>query len=60
MFALDPIVEAKFRAATAKPGISLIRKRCACGKVVTALQLQRCNCCETCRKTAASALAEAA
>jgi hypothetical protein len=45
----DPNAIAKFRATTASAlQLSHVRKRCACNKVVTALQLQRYSMCDAC------------
>lgn len=44
----------------AEPAVSLRRKRCACGKVVTAKQLVQYGACNTCARAAASHVKEAA
>ncbi len=49
--------QAKFRSNTAASGTVYVhqRKRCACGKQITAMDLQRYGRCATCRKPAKSA-----
>ncbi|WP_157650718.1 hypothetical protein [Burkholderia ubonensis] len=45
----DPNAIAKFRATTASAlQLSHVRKRCACNKVVTAIQLTRYGMCAAC------------
>lgn len=45
----DPNAIAKFRATTANAlQLSHVRKRCACNKTVTAIQLKRYGMCATC------------
>lgn len=46
-------VEARYRAESARPAVSLIRKRCACGTTVTAKQLQQYGACNKCVRAAA-------
>jgi hypothetical protein len=47
-FSLSPDNEAMFRERSAKPPMVLRRRKCACGAVVTALQLTRFGKCEKC------------
>lgn len=44
----------------AEPPVSLRRKKCACGKVVTAKQLVQYGACVMCARAAASLVKEAA
>ena len=44
----------------ATPPVSLRRRKCACGKVVTAKQLTQYGACTTCARTAADRAKEAA
>lgn len=44
----------------AEPAVSLRRKRCACGKVVTAKQLVQYGACSACVRSAAIRIKEAA
>jgi DNA topoisomerase VI subunit B len=51
MHRADPNAIAKFRATTASAlPLSHVRKRCACNKVVTSIQLERYGMCATCYK----------
>jgi len=50
-----------YRERTAEtPPVSLRRRRCACGKVVTAKQLTQYGACATCVRTAFAQIKEAA
>jgi len=50
-----------YRERTAStPPVSLRRRRCACGKVVTAKQLTQYDACATCARKAANQVKEAA
>ena len=52
----DPSATALYRAQTAAlVPITLIRKRCACNKVVTAKQLRQHGACDACVRAAAAA-----
>jgi hypothetical protein len=52
----DPSLTALYRAQTAVlVPITLIRKRCSCGKVVTAKQLRQYGACNPCVRAAAAA-----
>ena len=44
--------ESKYRAESARPAISLIRKRCTCGRQITAKQLAQAGCCGKCARAA--------
>jgi hypothetical protein len=48
------------RTAASPAPIALVRKRCACGKVVTSKQLQQYGACDSCARAAASSTKEAA
>jgi hypothetical protein len=47
---MNPQEQAKFRRNTATSGATYVhqRKRCACGKQITAKDLQRYGCCVAC------------
>lgn len=45
-----PNAEYRYRAESAKAPMSHIRKRCACGRVVTARQLAQYQRCDRCLK----------